>query len=94
MYFKPHNTRFKVTAATALLLLLTSCSTKPCRCYLLTRWGSVRVSETYIDRDTPCSELGYDRPSPDDSSFRYCTEIEIAEMDTMDIVRMFWGKQQ
>ena len=76
----------------ALLLLLTSCSTKPCRCYLLTRWGSVPVTETYIDRDTPCSELGYSRLNPDDSSFRYCTEIDAPLLDTMDIVRMFWGE--
>ena len=86
---KAHNSAFIITAT---LLLLTSCSTKPCRCYLLERWGSVRVSETYIHPQTPCSELGNSRPNPDDSSFRYCTETDIPEMDTMDIVHMFWGK--
>lgn len=77
-----------------LLLLVTSCSTKPCRCYLLERWGSVPVTKTYIDKNTLCSELGYSQLNPDDSSFRYCTEIDDPEMDTMDIVRMFWGKSE
>ncbi len=84
-----HNSIFIIFAA----LLLASCSTKPCRCYLLDRWGAVPVSETYIDHDTPCSELGYSRPNPDDSSFRYCTEIDAPLIDTMDIVRMFWGNK-
>lgn len=85
--------RRPLACATAALLFA-SCSTKPCRCYLLTRWGSVPVSETYIDRNTPCSELGYSRLNPDDSSFRFCTEIDEPERDTMDIVRMFWGQKQ
>ena len=90
MKFKIHNSRFIFLAA---LLLLSSCSTKPCRCYLLTRWGSVPVSETVIDRNTPCSELGYSTLNPDDSSFRYCTEIDEPEVDTMVVVRMFWGEK-
>ena len=76
------------------LLLLTSCSTKPCRCYLLERWGSVRISETYTDPSTPCSELGYDRLNPDDSSYRYCTDIDAPELGRMDIVNMFWNKKK
>lgn len=90
MKFKIHNSKFIIVSA----LLLASCSTKPCRCYLLERWGNVNVSETYIDPTTPCSELGYSHPSPDDSSFRYCTEIDEPEMDTMDVVRMFWGHKK
>ena len=90
MKFRIHKTKIIITAA----LLLSSCSTKPCRCYLLTRWGSVPVTETYIDHDTPCRELGYSQLNPDDSSYRYCTEIDDPAMDTMDVVRMFWGKKQ
>ena len=90
MKSRTHKTKLTIVAT----LLLASCSTKPCRCYLLTRWGNVRVSETYTEPATPCSELGYSRLNPDDSSFRYCTEIDVPEMDTMDIVRMFWGQKQ
>jgi hypothetical protein len=88
MKYQKHKSKIAVIAAT---LLFASCSTKPCRCYLLERWGNVPVSETYIDRDTPCSELGYSRLNPDDSSYRLCTEIDAPLIDTMDIVRMFWG---
>ncbi|MBP5548792.1 MAG: hypothetical protein J6X58_07895 [Bacteroidales bacterium] len=93
MKFKIQNSKFIITAAIAGLLLLSSCSTKPCRCYLLEKWGSVRVSETYIDPSTPCGELGYSNINPDDSSYRYCTEWDDPEIDTMDVVRMFWGKK-
>ena len=84
---KKHNS---ILIIASTLLLLSACSTKPCRCYLLTKWGNVPVTETYIDKNTPCSELGYSKMNPDDSSYRYCTETEDPEMDTMDIVRMFW----
>lgn len=83
--------RRPIVLATIATLLLASCSTKSCRCYLLTRWGSVPISETYIDKSTPCSELGYNNLNPDDSSYRYCTEWDDPEIDTMDVVRMFWG---
>jgi hypothetical protein len=62
-----------------------SCSTKPCRCYLLEKWGSVVVSTSYIDKETPCSELGYHRPNPEDSTYRHCTEIDAPEIDPSNI---------
>lgn len=85
------NRIFKYLTILAAILLLASCTTKSCRCYKLEQWGNVRVSETYIDENTPCSDLGYDYPNPDDSSFRYCVDIDYPEIDTMDVVRMFWG---
>lgn len=68
---------------------LAACSTKPCRCYLLESYGSVRVNKTYIDEETPCRELGYTTPNPDDSSFRYCTDWDTAEMSHYAILDMF-----
>ena len=78
--------------AAATVLLLAGCTSKSCRCYLLDRWGAVPITETYIDEGTPCAELGYDHPNPDDSSFRLCTEWDDPMIDTMDVVRMFWGE--
>ena len=75
-----------------ITLMTTACNTHSCRCYLLEHWGNVPIEETLIDRDTPCSKLGYDTPHPFDSSFRYCTDIDEPILDTMVIVRMFWGK--
>ena len=76
------------------LLLLTGCKTKSCRCYLLEKWGNVVVSETYIDPGTDCSELGYSTQNRYDLSYRYCTDFDDPEIDTMEIVRRFWGKTE
>ncbi|MBP5516870.1 MAG: hypothetical protein J6X86_07980 [Bacteroidales bacterium] len=73
------------------LLSLVGCEAKECRCYLLERWGNVRVSKTYIDNNKSCDQLGYDTPHPVDSSFRYCTDYDAPEIDTMEVVWMFWG---
>lgn len=84
-------THIKTILVLGVLMALSSCSTKPCRCYLLERWGSVRINTVYIDDDTPCSDLGYNHVNPDDSSFRLCTDMEDSLIDYADIVRMFWG---
>ncbi len=81
-----------IALAWLLVLLTAACHTHTCRCYLLERWGNVPIEETVIDKGTPCSELGYDTPHPFDSSFRYCTDADEPLLDTMVVVRMFWGK--
>ncbi|MBP5327005.1 MAG: hypothetical protein J6Y98_03730 [Bacteroidales bacterium] len=89
MKFIIHNSKFIFLA----VLLLSSCSTKPCRCYLLEKWGSVVVSTSYIDKETPCSELSYHRPNPEDSTYRHCTEIDSAEIDPSDIEAIVTGRK-
>ena len=87
-----HNILRPLTASAALLFGVAGCQTHDCRCYLLERWGNVRVQHTLIDQQTPCADLGWDFPHPNDSSFRFCTDWDAPEMDTMDVVRMFWGQ--
>ena len=58
------------------------------------KYNILRQRNWRCDIGPACRELGYSRLNPDDSSFRYCTEIDVPEMDTMDIVRMFWGQKQ
>ncbi len=84
--------RVHVFIGVAVLMALAACNSKSCRCYLLTRWGNVVVEETYIDQNTACAELGYSTMNAYDSSYRYCTDIDTPPIDTMDIVRRFWGK--
>lgn len=94
MFSHPNSRRIAVPATLLLATLaVTACSTHACRCYLLERWGNVPIEETLIDINTPCFDLGYDTPHPFDSSFRYCTDADAPLMDTMDIVRMFWGEK-
>lgn len=79
-----------LASLTSAMLLIAACNPKECRCYKLERWGNVRITSTYIDNHKSCADLGYDYPNPDDSSFRFCTDIDAPLLDTMDIVRMFW----
>lgn len=74
------------------LLALSSCSTKPCHCYLLERWGSVRESETYTKANGDCSALGYTNPNPDDSSMRICTETDADTLDYRTVIQLLWGQ--
>lgn len=80
-----------VAAAVCLgAMALSACTTKSCRCYLLERWGNVFIGETYTTPGTECSELGYSTMNPEDSTYRYCTDMDEALYDTIEIVRMFW----
>ncbi len=74
----------------ATAALLVSCKTKTCRCYLLERWGSVRITEVYVKESRTCSDLGYDQMHSEDSTYRYCCDPDLPILDTIDIVRMFW----
>lgn len=76
--------------ALLLILTLTSCQTKTCRCYLLEQWGSMRISEVTIDDRTSCSQLGYSQINPFDSSYRYCCDPDLPLLDTIELVIMFW----
>lgn len=91
------NRNIRQRLCTALLLLTaavtaTGCQTKTCRCYLLERWGSVRISEVYIDDAKTCGELGHEQMNLDDSTYRYCCDPDLPILDTIEIVRMFWDK--
>ena len=85
-------THISLLAMTALLA--SGCSTKPCHCYVLERWGSVFESITYVSERHRCSELGYNTVHPLDSTFRLCTEIEEPDLDSYTIVDTFWNNHK
>jgi hypothetical protein len=45
----------------------------------------VRIKTTYISDSHNCDELGYYTPSPDDSSLRFCTEIDAPLINYADV---------
>ena len=75
------------------VMLLASCSKKPCKCYLYNQWGTIVFQDAYIDKNTACAELGYSTMRLQDSSYRYCTEADEPDMDYGDVAHMFDGSQ-
>ena len=70
-----------LTIAAPTLLLLASCDTKTCKCYIYNGNNSPYIEQEYISEGTSCSSLDYDRGT----QWRTCLEYNEPDIDPNDI---------
>ncbi|MCR4816700.1 MAG: hypothetical protein K5842_05905 [Bacteroidales bacterium] len=76
-------TRLKklLTIAAPTLLLLASCDTKTCKCYIYNGNNNPYIEQEYVSEGTSCSSLDYDHGT----QYRTCLEYNEPDIDPNDI---------
>lgn len=74
-------TKRTIPFAAALMLLLTACDTKSCKCYIYDGANQPYVEIEYLSDGTPCSSLDYTRTT----RYRACLEYDEPDIDPSQI---------
>lgn len=86
--FKNQNSRIKIIASAALLLMLyASCDTKTCKCYIYNGTNPAYMEYEYISEGNSCSSLDYNHGT----QYRTCLEYNEPDIDPGEIGQEYKG---
>lgn len=70
-----------LTALALTALLMASCDTKSCKCYVYDGVSTPYMETDYVSEGTPCSSLSYNRGT----QYRECLEYNEPDIDPNEI---------